>query len=213
MQISAYLANVNSEFLKYNGYTNFFNVNFNIFTIPREYGESQIAPFFNKKMNVYLSLVSKKWNLSLILKDKKIVFSNNNLPVKIYYIVKTNVKDHYIVYLDNISNQVNSSLESDIYQLIKENKQITNVFANISFDYLLNLIKTNNLLEAFTLDTDNTIHSIYSITYFGESETKINYELKTLLKNQLLNMLDKLFKEEIVDFKMNITEHKYDFSH
>lgn len=210
MQIAAYLTNVNSEFLKFNGYTNYFNVNFNIFSEPLDYGESQISPFFSKKMNVNISLVSKKWNSFLVLKDKQIGFSNDKLPVKIYYIVKTDHEDHYIVYLDNISNQVKSTFESDIFQVIKENSRITTVFANISYDYLNNLIKTNNLLEAFTLDSDNTIHSIYSITYYEDNNTKRNYELKTTFKNQLLALLDKLFKEEIVNHNINISEYKYD---
>ncbi len=227
----------------FNGYTDFFNINFHIFTRPQLICENNYTPFFNKFMISNITLVSKRWNINMYIYNNHMWFDNKMLPVKIYYIVKnrenkSNELSKYFLFIDKISKSENTIFETGIINILRANPYLMLIFRKVKADIIRQWIKNDDLVEIFCLDNDNTIHSVYrlkelslksdvgisdqnnslSINNFDYLKNNIDKKFgitldkelnSTFFKNQLLDILQKLFKEQIIVNNVIVSEYKY----
>jgi len=190
IQITTYLTKANKDFLIYNGYTDFYNINFHIYSKPRLFGgsDSRLTPFFGQNMIANITLVSKKWNTHLYLGNDVMWFTNKFFPVKVYYIVKNKlsnltpnvetkgrnsescnktvdslIEPPYIMYVDNLSSSGNAIFETDIIKILRKNPYIKLYYRKVSSDIVKDWLNNEELVEIFTLGNDNTVHSVYQV--------------------------------------------------
>jgi hypothetical protein len=151
---------------------------------------------------------------------------------------KSNELSKYFLFIDKISKSENTIFETGIINILRANPYLMLIFRKVKADIIRQWIKNDDLVEIFCLDNDNTIHSVYrlkelslksdvgisdqnnslSINNFDYLKNNIDKKFgitldkelnSTFFKNQLLDILQKLFKEQIIVNNVIVSEYKY----
>lgn len=124
-----------------------------------------------------------------------------------YTRLNISLKDKYYMYVDVFTKSQNLVFETDLIRILRHNPYLNMFYRKIEPSLLNSWIDENKLIEAFFLDDECTLHSIYTVE---DKDNGINETMKSYyFKKQTLDIIDCLFKDKLVMNDVNVSQYYF----